>query len=176
MIIQAIHNPELSIHRNCLEVQKHGHNASGLYNIQPYDCCPERIVRVYCDMDTDGGGWTVIQRRDKFDIQEEFYRNWLEYINGFGNLEQEFWLGLDHIHALTNQTNFEARFDLGDFEGNSRYAKYDSIDVGNRRSSYKLLLGTYSGDAGNSMDHHSGKKFSTYDKDNDNHESNCAAT
>lgn len=166
--------PKKSI-RNCAEVQQEGHNASGLYVIKPYDCCPERLVQVYCDMDTDGGGWTLIQRRDKFDVQENFYRPWLDYVNGFGNLQREFWLGLDNIHALTDQThNFEARFDLGDFEGSTRWAKYDSIYVGDANSSYTLTLGAYTGDAGNAMDHHTGRKFSTLDKDNDDYDTNCA--
>ncbi|XP_069169358.1 techylectin-5B [Procambarus clarkii] len=162
--------------RNCLEVkEQQGHKTSGVYTVAPYKCCPERLVQVYCDMEADGGGWTVIQRRDKFDQQEDFYRTWTHYVNGFGNLTGEFWLGLDHIHAITNQTINEARFDLGDFDGNKRLAKYDRIHVGDSKSLYKLELGAFSGDAGDAMEHHNGRKFSTMDKDNDDHSSNCAA-
>ncbi|XP_042214855.1 techylectin-5A-like isoform X2 [Homarus americanus] len=165
--------------RNCLEVQElQGHRVSGVYSIWPYECCRDRVVQVYCDMETVGGGWTVVQRRDKYETQEDFYQPWTRYVEGFGNLTQEFWLGLDNLHALTSQSNitYEARIDLGDFEGGKRWAQYTSITVEDANSSYKLVLGEYSGDAGNSMDHHTGRKFSTYDRDSDDHATNCAST
>lgn len=151
-----------------------GYNMSGVYTIRPYDCCPERRVTVFCDMATEGGGWTVIQRRDKYQTQESFHRTWEEYVNGFGDLTEEFWLGLEHIHALSNQSVYEARFDLGDFEENSRFAKYDMFSVSDAKHSYQLDLGIYSGNAEDSMAYHRGKKFTTKDKDNDETIGNCA--
>eukprot|EP00105_Crassostrea_gigas_P040741 XP_019924889.1 PREDICTED: techylectin-5B-like [Crassostrea gigas] len=62
---------------------------SGLYTIKiPF----LNHVTVFCDMEKDGGGWTVFQRRQ--DGSEDFYRTWIEYKNGFGNLSSEFWLGI----------------------------------------------------------------------------------
>ena len=56
---------------------------------------------VYCDMNTDGGGWTVIQRRGDFGRPDDYFlRNWAEYRNGFGDPEEDFWLGLEAIHRL----------------------------------------------------------------------------
>ena len=42
-----------------------------------------------CDMTSDGGKWMVIQRRINGSV--DFYLNWTDYVNGFGDLEGEFW-------------------------------------------------------------------------------------
>jgi ficolin len=88
-------------------------------------------------MDTDGGGWTVFQRRQ--DGSEDFYRGWYYYTNGFGNLSQEHWLGLDKLNRLTaGRTQSELRVDMNDFEGGKGNAKYSSFQVGDAYNKYKL--------------------------------------
>ncbi|KAG7167681.1 Fibrinogen C domain-containing protein 1-like 3 [Homarus americanus] len=155
-------------YRNCLDLQTTGGVAvSGVYIVYPYNTSPERPVNVWCDMTTDGGGWTVIQRRDDYPLQENFYRRWIEYALGFGDLQREHWLGLDHIHALTDQTVYELRVDLADFSGNRRSAKYSLFYVHNRDAFYLLEVDGYSGTAGDSLSPHNGRKFSARDKDLD---------
>ena len=123
-------------------------------------------------METDGGGWTVFQRRQ--DGSVDFYRYWTDYENGFGNLTGEFWLGLSKIHRLTKEGSNTLRVDLGDFEGNTAYANYSTFSISDGSTEYILTVGGYFGTAGDSMAYHSGMKFSTKDNDNDNGGWNCA--
>ena len=123
-------------------------------------------------MVTDGGGWTVFQRR--IDSSVDFYRGWSDYEEGFGDLVGEFWLGLANIRRLTKTGNKQLRIDLGDFDDNYRYAKYSSFSIGDNTTDYTLSVDGYTGDAGDSLTYHSGQKFSTKDSDNDAYSANCA--
>ena len=124
-------------------------------------------------METAGGGWTVIQRR--FDGSVDFYRNWHDYENGFGNVTGEYWLGLKYIHQLTSNCQSTLRVELEDFDEDRRHAEYSRFRVGSPYTSYRLLVSGYSGSAGDGLitdswygNRHNGMKFSTYDRKNDN--------
>ena len=124
-------------------------------------------------METDGGGWTVFQRRQ--DGSVEFLRNWAEYERGFGNLTGEHWLGLKNIHRLTPKGSNYLRVDLGDFAGSKAYAKYKSFEILDSYTQYTIVIGSYSGTAGDSLSSSNIMKFTTKDKDNDTEGStNCA--
>ena len=123
-------------------------------------------------MTTDGGGWTVFQRRQ--DGSQDFYLDWSEYKAGFGNLTGEFWLGLDKIHRLTASRPSELRVEVGDWSGGRAYAKYGSFGVGDEQSLYQLSVGSYSGSAGDSLTYHNNMTFTTKDRDNDQNGGNCA--
>ncbi len=128
-------------------------------------------------MITDGGGWTVFQRR--IDGSVDFYRNWTDYEEGFGDLVGEFWLGLTKIYRLTKAGNKRLRIDLGDFDKNYRYAKYSSFSIGDNTTDYTLAITGYTGDAGDSLlstaHTANGSKFTTRDHDGDSWSTgNCA--
>ncbi|XP_044173278.1 microfibril-associated glycoprotein 4-like [Acropora millepora] len=154
--------------RNCAELYKAGERNSGVYTIDPDGLGP---FDVFCDQKTAGGGWTVFQKR--LDGSVNFYRGWSDYKRGFGNLNGEYWLGLDKIYRLTKLKN-TLRVDLEDTKGKTAYAAYEMFAVANERAKYKLSLGKYSGTAGDSLSGHRGAPFSTKDSDNDSSSSSCA--
>ncbi|XP_035766243.1 tenascin-like isoform X2 [Neolamprologus brichardi] len=156
--------------RDCAQILLNGETTSGLYTI--YIGGEEsQPIQVYCDMTTDGGGWLVFLRRQNGKL--EFFRNWKNYTAGFGNMNDEFWLGLSNLHKITSSGHYELRVDLRD-NGETAYAQYDKFTIAEPRTRYKVYIGTYSGTAGDSMTYHQGRPFSTYDNDNDIAVTNCA--
>ncbi|XP_034473212.1 ryncolin-4-like [Drosophila innubila] len=104
-----------------------------------------------------------------------FYRNWTEYKNGFGDMDGEFFLGLDKIHALTAESEQELLVVVEDFEGIEAFETYDAFAIGNEDQQYELhTLGKANGTAGDSLRRQEGSKFSTFDRDNDIDITNCA--
>ena len=69
-----------------------------------------------------------------------FYRDWKDYLSGFGDLDGEFWLGLNKIHRLTTM-NCTLCVDLQDFSGNKTCSKYSMFAVEDSDTKYKLLVG-----------------------------------
>ncbi|XP_035663831.1 uncharacterized protein LOC118407462 [Branchiostoma floridae] len=153
---------------DCADHFASGETTSGVYN----NIVRSSDVEAYCDMDTAGGGWTVIQRRQ--DGSVPFNRTWEEYKLGFGNKSGEYWLGNENIHLLTNQKNYRLRIELLNRQGESRWAEYSTFSVSGESDGYRLHISGYSGTAGNSMAHNNGQRFSTVDRDNDGHDGSCS--
>nr|XP_034328004.1 ryncolin-1 [Crassostrea gigas] len=160
--------------RDCASILKTIPNTKGRDGV--YTIYPDMKTRkmVYCDMTTDGGGWTVIQRR--MDGSVDFYRSWQTYKAGFGKAQGEYWLGNDDIHLLTTRAKQELRVDLQKSSGDKAYAKYSTFSVGSESQKYKLTVGGYSGTGGDSLKEQNGMKFSTKDQDNDTWKDNCAVS
>ncbi|XP_050782847.1 tenascin isoform X2 [Gopherus flavomarginatus] len=156
--------------KDCSQALLNGESASGLYTIY-MNGNKSQPMEVYCDMISDGGGWIVFLRRHNG--KEDFYRNWRTYAAGFGDPTDEFWIGLENLHKITSQGQYELRVDLRD-KGETAYALYDRFSVGDSKTRYRLKVDGYSGTAGDSMIYHNGRSFSTFDKDNDAAITNCA--
>lgn len=164
---------------SCNDMRDKGMRESGSYYLKIRGTT-YWFLRVFCDMDTAGGGWTVIQRRDDYgEPRETFNREWNDYKHGFGNPEAEFWLGNENIYMLTNTDNYMLRVELEDFDGNRRYAEYSTFKLHSEKDNYKLEIGGYSGNAGDSLnDPWYGSNlspFSTVNRDNDRSSLNCAS-
>ncbi|XP_026044940.1 angiopoietin-2a [Astatotilapia calliptera] len=149
---------------DCAAVYKSGNTNSGVYTLTLPNSTME--VKAFCDMETEGGGWTVIQKR--FDGRVDFHRTWQEYKKGFGEPSGEFWLGNEFVSRLSNQQSYKLRIQLSDWEGNSGFSQYDQFSLDNEAQNYKIHLKGYSGTAGKiSSIGQPGSEFSTKDADHD---------
>ncbi|XP_078579047.1 uncharacterized protein LOC144863579 [Branchiostoma floridae x Branchiostoma japonicum] len=151
---------------NCWEIYHHsGKTESGVYKLAIDGV--DGTVDVYCDMETAGGGWTVIQRRQDGSIA--FDKTWDEYKQGFGDKSGEYWLGNEIIHSLTDQddTEYQLRVDLEDWEDNAVFQLYSSFSIDDEGDKYQLHLSETDGNAGDSMSDNENEYFSTKDDDND---------
>ncbi|KAH8237891.1 hypothetical protein KR032_005623 [Drosophila birchii] len=145
-------------------------SAHGIFTVQVTGLDP---FQVSCDAKIAGSGWTVIARRTSNKLN--FFRNWAEYKNGFGNITEDFFIGLDKLHSITKAQPHDLYIHLEDFEGKTRYAHYDDFFIESENLMYAMTkLGTFTGDAGDSLIHNKNQNFSTFDRDNDAWEKNCA--
>ena len=135
-------------------------------------------ANVYCNLTNDGGGWIVIQRNRK-NSQLSFNKNWREYEEGFGDLNKDFWAGLELMHTLTQRGQWEMRADIQKNDKTWSYLYYDQFSVGSASEEYQLIMtvGGYSGSIRSDYAlYYNRMKFSTVDNDNDDWSGNCAAT
>ncbi|XP_059159793.1 ficolin-2-like [Physella acuta] len=129
-------------------------------------------LQVMCDTVTDGGGWTIFQRRVSGSV--DFYRSWAEYKSGFGDFSLgNFYLGNENVYLLTANRQTELRVDVI-LNGQNYFAKYSSFNISSEADGYRLHVDGYTGDAGDGLAGHDSMMFSTFDRDNDLYSDNCA--
>ncbi|KAM4807687.1 fibrinogen alpha chain [Rhinophrynus dorsalis] len=163
--------------------QKHSSGAkSGIFKVRPEGS--NKVLSVYCDQDTHLGGWLLIQQRE--DGSLNFNRTWPNYKNGFGKVDAngkgEMWLGNEYVHLLTQKETI-LRIEMEDWSGEKAYAEYN-FQLGPESEGYVLNVSHYDGTAGDALiegskddgdyTSHVNMKFSTYDRDSDKWEENCA--
>ncbi|XP_059992217.1 angiopoietin-2 isoform X3 [Lagenorhynchus albirostris] len=127
---------EQIIFRDCAEAFKSGLTTSGIYTLTFPNSTEE--IKAYCDMETAGGGWTIIQRRE--DGSVDFQRTWKEYKVGFGNPSGEHWLGNEFVSQVTNQKRYVLKIHLKDWEGNEAYSLYDHFYLSSEELNYRLVV------------------------------------
>ncbi|XP_058123187.1 angiopoietin-related protein 2-like [Anopheles ziemanni] len=156
-VVPKVVNSLVDSNKYCSDIAtKHGgkHRVAFQFN-QP--------ALVYCDHTEFGDGWIVFQHR--YNGQVNFFRNWDDYRDGFGNLDGEFWLGLQHLHKLTSGGKYQLLVEMEDHAGKYVYAKYDEFAVLSEKDWYKLEVGCYSGTAGDFMLISKGYHFDTEEED-----------
>ena len=178
----------LSVNGSCCEIKNENDDEfkfsvdilSGIYNITNFCGNCKSVAQGYCDAKSGGGGWLVVQRRK--DGSVSFNRGWVEYEEGFGDLNSEFWYGLKPLHCLTSQGQWELRIDLTHTNGTKTYLHYKQFAIGSASDNYPLQISQYKGIYPidpfyyRSSYRLNGMKFTTKDRDNDRYSSNCAVS
>lgn len=164
---EAPNNLEImNLPSDCSELFNQGERLTGVYTLRPNK---SESFMAFCDMSL---GETVIQRRR--DGLVHFDQTWEKYENGFGDLEGEFWLGLRQIHSLAAQGNSVLHIQLEEWKQGKRFMEY-RFHLDGPESNYTIHLTHLSGALPDLMSNHTDMKFSTKDRDNDNHpDYNCA--
>ncbi|XP_030410221.1 angiopoietin-related protein 7-like [Gopherus evgoodei] len=165
--LQEMHHPDVKHAKNCpidcASIYYNGIRRSGVYSIMP--SVGGMPIEVLCEMDTEGGGWTVIQRRQ--DGSVNFTQTWNEYKDGFGDLNSEFWLGNENIHKVTNQGDYSLRIDLEDWNNKHKHAFYQIFSIEDEANDYRLHVDGFSGTVEDSFAwYHNKRSFSTPDTGN----------
>lgn len=168
--------------KDCKDLYKSGKVDSGVYTIYPWERSDPnyRPVQAYCDMETEGGGWTAIQRR--VDGEENFNRSWTEYKLGFGNPQRDYWIGNDVIHQLTKGRNSSLYVSITSTNKTISHTVYGQFSVSSEEQNYALHIADYkNGSLVDAMlsayyNGHAGMNFSAFDMDNDGaFYTNCAS-
>ena len=161
-------NPSAAYIKGCCDLRTFP-VSSGVYKISTGTFS---TTNVYCNMNIDSGGWTVVQRNSK-NSQLSFNKSWKEYEEGFGDLNGDFWAGLKLMHALTQSGQWEMRVDYQKEDNTWIYLHYDHFRVESANYEYQLHVSDYSGGAlfdpfaGGGSHAANGMNFTTFDNDND---------
>ncbi|CAH1782160.1 unnamed protein product, partial [Owenia fusiformis] len=107
--------------RHALKIPKNS-TFEGVYHIQRDPKFPGVKMRCYFDSE---GDWIMIQRRT--DGSLNFDLGWNDYSKGFGDLEGEFWWGLENIYA--NSENSVLKMEMWDWKGDYEFIHYNDFKV-----------------------------------------------
>ena len=161
----------LAIGRDCSQLFKQGFTKNGVYEILVLG---QHRLRVFCNMEEDGGGWTVFQRR--FDGSVPFNRTWDEYKEGFEDVSGEHWLGNKWLNLLTKSDKYDYYVVATDHQGTKATKKMFGVTVENEALKYRLQFEREGPGPTYGMSHMNGMKFSTIDQDNDLYTTPCSKT
>ena len=117
---------------------------------------------VYCS----AGQHIVVQRRS-FPFDMSFNRTWDEYKNGFGDLNGEFWLGLEKLYRILNQpyVRYSVRIETWSESGNLWFEEFENFYIGDENEQYEIKSTGSHGNLNFQSYFNYGGKFFTHDKD-----------
>ncbi|KAI0207231.1 hypothetical protein LSAT2_008119 [Lamellibrachia satsuma] len=152
---------------SCGEVYCFGFRQTNVYDLE----LSSGRVRVICILQKQYS-LTMLHHRSKNDIAFG-NRTWDEYKTGFGNAGSDYWVGLKHMHAMTDSSPkflvvrlfFRTKAST---EPISTSAAYHSFAVKDETMSYQLQISGYdeqNSDIEDRFSRHNGAKFHTIDHD-----------
>ncbi|ALC42885.1 maker631, partial [Drosophila busckii] len=151
----------------------YAHNP-GIYTIYVPGLMPFLVPCI--DNSKASPGWTVIQQR--LNGGQEFQRDWNTYRDGFGYLNEDYFLGLNKIHYITHSQPHELYIRMQKFNDEWYFVHYDNFRVGSEDDLFELQsVGKYTGthEDDDYFGYSKNVKFTTYDRDNDDWDTgNCA--
>ena len=112
----------------------------------------------------------TIQRRISDSV--DFDRDWDDYVEGFGEEDGNYWMGLEEIHQLTTTQDMSLYIEIETFEGEPFTMKLETFSVGNATTNYAIHHSGYSLSTTRVRNTHfrdsfSGAMFTTRDREND---------
>ncbi|XP_061185462.1 angiopoietin-related protein 7-like [Saccostrea echinata] len=152
--------PLTTILHDCLDIYSEV-QSPGVYTIQPPQS--PHPFPVYCDQ-----GWTVIQRRIEGRIPfSSPYRKWADFLNGFGNVSGDYWLGNEKVFNILAQNSYKLRVEGVGYSGKLYWAEYEEFNIENERNDYRIHVSEYTGNYDDTMETANGNKFVTQDHPGD---------
>lgn len=145
--------------------------ADGLYAVS-VDGSDGYLRPIQCNMTTQNGGWTVVERRMNGDVS--FEADWNEFKSGFGNFYGDYYYGNENWHLLTKEAiKHELYFILETASGAVSELSYDDVTIGPETDQYRLALGIYQFVSGVELvegtdkfkSRNDGRAFVTHDRD-----------
>ena len=147
--------------------------STGVYFIKPGMSAVH--FPVHCSVLTSGLIRTMVASREDYTFN--FNRTWQEYRDGFGDPDSSsYWIGLERLHQLTWDRQYELRFKVKLQNRTTLYQYYNYFMLGNESSWYPFSFKqpVLDRNLGNCLQDLLGAGFSTHDVDNDNSYVNCA--
>uniref|UniRef100_A0A1Q3F8C2 Putative salivary secreted angiopoietin n=1 Tax=Culex tarsalis TaxID=7177 RepID=A0A1Q3F8C2_CULTA len=146
---------DTNVYRRCSEAPPR----SGVYWLLRQD---GTLFRAFCEQERFGGGLLVFQSR--LDGSVDFNRSWSEFVDGFGDPAGEYWLGLETLNQLTEQSEPELVIAMKNYSDVEAYERYPSFWINPLSLNYTIrFTEAGSGTAGDALFQYFSEQFVTYD-------------